>query len=161
MLKKLSQAVDELQSAQKPKSVLLSDLRTVAGWLAQHIAVIALLVAACSAALYGSAYFGYRIGESKAEAYKLFDELDLKATATFVKQASVDLGFASARFADMLNRTKSHSELQEAHTKLEASHKELQKRIAELTLDADIAKRERDKLQAFIDRTRRADQTKK
>jgi Skp family chaperone for outer membrane proteins len=61
----------------------------------------------------------------------------------------------------MLNRTKSHSELQEAHTKLEASHKELQKRIAELTLDADIAKRERDKLQAFIDRTRRADQTKK
>ena len=106
-------------------------------------------------------YHWQTFGPLFRDMHKLFDELDLKATATFVKQASVDLGFASARFADMLNRTKSHGELQEAHTKLEASHKELQKRIAELTLDADIAKRERDKLQAFIDRTRRADQTKK
>ena len=83
MLTKLSRAADELQSAQKPKSVLLSDLRTVAGWLAQHIAVIALLVAACSAALYGSAYFGYRIGESKAEADKLRKE---------AKQIVIDAG---------------------------------------------------------------------
>jgi hypothetical protein len=161
MLEKLSRAVDELQSSQNPKSGILSDLRAAAGWLAQHTAVIALLVATCGAVLYGSAYLGYRIGESKAEAYKLFDELDLKTTAAFAKQASVDLGFASARFADMLKRTKSLGELQEANAKLEASHKELQKRIADLTLDADIAKKERDKLQAFIDRTRRADQTKK
>lgn len=161
MLEKLSRAVDELQSSQKPRSGLVSDLRTAASWLAQHVAVIALLIATCGGVLYGCAYLGYRIGESKAEAYKLFDELDLKATATLAKQASIDLGFASARFVDMLKRTKSHGELQEAYTKLEATNKELIKKNAELALDADAAKRERDKLQAFIDRTRRADPTKK
>lgn len=96
MLQKLSQAADELQSAQKPKSSLLNDLRAVTSWLARHAAVIALLVAVSGGVLYGSAYFGYKVGEGRAEAYRLIGELDLQTTAALAREATTDLRFASA-----------------------------------------------------------------
>jgi hypothetical protein len=160
MLKKLSQAVDE-QAHQPAKTKPFINLRVIGGWFVQHLAAIALLVAICSAVITGAVYFGYKVGESKAEAYSLFDELDLRTTAKFARQATIDLGFASARFADVLKSTGSSSELLEANAKLEASNKDLLKKNAELALEADHAKRDRDRLQAVIDRARRADQTKK
>lgn len=161
MLKKLSQAVDELQAHQPAKTQSFINLRVVGSWFVQHLAAIALLVAICSAVITGAAYFGYKVGESKAEAYSLFDELDLKTTAKFARQATIDLGFASARFADVLKSAGPSSELLEANAKLAALNKDLLKKNAELALEADNARKDRDRLQAVIDHTRRADQTKK
>jgi hypothetical protein len=161
MLNKLSKAADELQAQQPPKASLLSELRHAGRWLVDHVPALALVIATCGAIAFGSAWIGYHVGESKADAYRLLNEVDLKTTAQFARQATVDLGFASARLADALKGAKSQNDLLEVNAKLDAKNKELLRRNAELVRETEAANAERDRLQAALDRSQRADQTKK
>ena len=68
---------------------------------------------------------------------------------------------ALARFTGALKDVESQSGLLEENTRLEAVNKELLKKNAELALEADASKRERERLQATVGRMRRAEQAKK